>query len=122
MTREIDYPQVIRTGYVDDENGMFEIVQASECVEWNFYVEKLIVSIVNVAEGGSDGVVILKEGDGSDWFQFNAYTAGVYPFDLGEDGYKIAAKGSDGFQIICANAETKQAKAWVLFRGHKRFN
>jgi hypothetical protein len=122
MSKETDYPQVIRTGYVDDENGMFEVVEKSECESWHYYVEQLIVSITEPASGGDVGVVRFKEGTGDDWFEFNAHETGVYTFDLGSDGYKIAAKDSCGFQMICANAEEKQAKAWVLFRGHKRFN
>ena len=120
MTREWEFPQVIRTGYVDDDNGMFEVIQSSENESCSFWLEKLMVSITEPAEGGSVGIIRFKFSDGTDWYEFNAHTAGVYSFDFGSDGYEICAKGDGGFQMICANAETKQAKAWVLFRGHKR--
>jgi len=120
MTREWEFQQVIRTGYVDDDNGMFEIVQATDNADWSYWVESLHISITEPAEGGSVGVVLLKEADGDDWFEFNAHEAGVYQFDFGNDGYELCAKGGSGFQMVCANAETKQAKAWCMFRGHRR--
>ena len=119
MTEIWEFPQVIRTGYVDDDNGMFEVVEATECATYSFWLEKLMVSITEPAEGGSVGVVRFKFGDGTDWFEFPAHETRIIPLDFGDDGYEICAKGSDGFQMICANAETKQAKAWVLFRGQK---
>lgn len=121
MSREIDYPQIIRTGYVDDEQGMFEVVQKSDCETWHYYVETLMISITKPAVGGEDACIILKEGDGTEWFKLPAYERGVYSFDLGSDGYCIAAKDSEGFQVIAADAETAQAEAWILFRGHRRF-
>ena len=120
MTEIWEFPQVIRTGYVDDDNGMFEIVQATDCVGFSYWMEKLTISITEPAEGGSVGTVTLKMGDGTDWFEFNAHAAGVHSFDFGGDGYEICAKGDDGFQMVCANALDKQAKAWAMFRGHKR--
>jgi len=120
MSDSSEYPQVVRTGYVDQYNGMFEIVQEDDCAEWNYYMENLVISVTEPAEGGSVGVVRLKLGEGTDWFEFNAHAVGVYMFEFGYHGYPICAKGSEGFQMICADAETKQAKAWALFRGHKR--
>ena len=120
MTEIWEFPQVVRSGYVDDDNGMFEIVQATDCVTYSYWLEQLHIAITEPAEGGTLGVVRLKFGDGTDWFEFNAHDTYVHKFDFGSDGYEICAKGDAGFQMICANAETKQAKAWALFRGHKR--
>ena len=120
MSDSTEYPQVVRSGYVDEYNGMFEIVQESDCADWNYFMEHLTISITEPAVGGEVGVVKLKLGEGDDWFEFNAHSTGVYMFSFGDYGYPICRKGSRGFQMICCNAEDKQAKAWVLFKGHRR--
>ena len=120
MTEIWEFPQVLRTGYVDDDNGMFEVVQASDNADWSYWVEHIKLSITEPAEGGTLGIVRFKFGDGTDWFEVNAHKAGVIPFDFGNDGYELCPKGEIGFQMVCVNAETKQAKAWVIFRGHRR--
>ena len=120
MSKVWEAPQVIRTGYVDQYNGMFEIVPVADNVTFSYWMELLVISIAEPAEGGDTGVVRLKFGDGTDWFEFNAHAVGVHKFDFGSDGYEICAKGSQGFQMTCDGAMTKQAKAWALFRGHKR--
>ena len=120
MTEIWEFPQVIRTGYVDDDNGMFEIVQATDCENWSYWVEHILISITEAAEGGSKGIIRFKYGIGTDLFEFPAHEQRIIPIPFGEDGYEICAKGSEGLQMISANAETKQAKAWIWFRGHRR--
>jgi hypothetical protein len=101
---------------------MYEVVPKTDCETWHYYVEEMMVSITKPASGGEDAAIIFKEGDGTEWFRLPAYARGVYNFNLGPDGYCIAAKDSEGFQVISADAETEQAEVWVLFRGHRRFN
>jgi hypothetical protein len=120
MTEIWEFPQVLRTGYVDDDNGMYEIIPAADNATYSYWVEQLHISITEAAEGGTLGVVLLRFGDGTEWFEFNAHSTGVYQFDIGNDGYELCPKGEIGFQMVNANAETKQAKAWCMFRGHKR--
>ena len=120
MTHNWEAPQVVRTGYVDDDNCMYEVVPAADNENYSYWVEELTVSITEAAEGGEVGIVRFKFSDGEDWFEFDGHSKGLFPFEFGNDGYEICAKGAGGLQMICANALDKQAKAWVMFRGHKR--
>ena len=120
MTREWEYPQLSGTGYVDDDNGMYQLITSAENVDCSCWLDTMMVSITEPAEGGTAGVIRFQFGNGDGWFELPAHTAGVTPFDFGENGQLVCPFNSDGLQMISTNATTKQAKAWVTFMGHRK--
>ena len=82
------------------------------------YIERLVVSVYEAAEGGGGIVEILDTGGGVVW-RVNADGVKDFALNFGEDGLRV---GPDvGIIATVSGAQTKQASASVSLTGHIGF-
>lgn len=121
MSNKYDYPQIERSGSVDNDSARYLFRTATDISEgWHIFVETIHISVYEAAIGGG-GILEIRDIEGGDVFLYKMNVDGVKDITLnfGDAGIRTGTNGMG--EIILHGAETKQASASIHWTGHKSF-
>lgn len=118
MSSRYEYAQINATGIVSGDDNAAVDLAANPGAGQYIYIEKLVVSVYEAAEGGGGIVEVLDTGGGIVW-RVNADGVHSEALNFGEEGLRV---GPDvGIQATVSGAQTRQASASVALTGHIGF-